>query len=70
MVSDKFEIVSFLIVQKIIFYNVFSAFSREKRAEIHKTNPEMKPYQVMCQIEYLWQKLPCEEKQKYNQIGK
>ena len=42
----------------------FSAFSRQKRAEIQKMNPEMKPYQVMRQIEYLWQKLQCEEKQK------
>ena len=48
----------------------FSAFSRQKRTEIQKTNPDMKPYQVMCQIEYLWQNLPCKEKQKYNLIGK
>ena len=30
----------------------------------------MKPIQVMNQIEYLWQNLPYEEKQKYNPIEK
>ena len=56
--------------QKIIFSDVFSAFSREKRKELLKRNPEMKPIQVMNQIEYLWQNLPYEEKQKYNPIEK
>ena len=51
-------------------FNIFSAFSREKRKELLIENPEMKPIQVMNQIEYLWQNLPYEEKQRYYSIEK
>merc|ERR1712110_732257 len=56
--------------EAIIYKTPFLAFSHQKRAEICEENPEMKPIQVMHQVEDLWQSLSSKDKEKYNQIMK